>query len=271
MKYFPSLIRPDIHLISCTTDLYNIKDVIACDTTKYLNTMISFSHTSKLEVTYKTIYPDKNILWIDRYINSDVYKNYMLPKKYDILIYATRNIDIPMQNQNADLCYTREWEQHNGKQIGKSHQYYPLRNKFETLIMKNLHKYNVKILPQSGSLEATQYVNESLSQLINESYLTLACCSRTDALYDKYLEIACSQSCIIGDIPSDYIDVFTDNICYINEWMSDEEILSIIDNELSDKRELAIKTERMADICRTNYSLEKFTEKMDGIIEHLTI
>jgi uncharacterized membrane-anchored protein len=54
----------------------------------------------------------------------------------------------------------------------------------------------------------------------------------------KYIEIAASKSVILGNIPSDYEDLLKGNIVEINENMSEEEIITIIDNALSDKDKL---------------------------------
>ena len=41
----------------------------------------------------------------------------------------------------------------------------------------------------------------------------------------KYLEISASKSVILGNIPSDYEDIFRGNIVEVTEFMSDNDIL----------------------------------------------
>ena len=52
----------------------------------------------------------------------------------------------------------------------------------------------------------------------------------------KYFEIAASYSGILGNIPSDYNDLFKNNIVEVTEWMTDEEILFTIDEALKNKK-----------------------------------
>ena len=111
--------------------------------------------------------------------------------------------------------------------------------------------------------------NEDLSRLINESWMTLTCCTRADIAMAKYFEIAGSYSAILGDIPTDYMSLFKNNIIEVTEWMTDEEIINIIDNALSDKNKLTIMTKRLGDIIHSDYNLESAVNDMDNIFDSL--
>ena len=108
-----------------------------------------------------------------------------------------------------------------------------------------------------------------MSKLINESWLTLSCSTRADIPMSKYFEISASYSGILGDIPSDYYELFKDNIVYISEWMNEDEILSIIDNALSDKKKLVKMINNLGSKIHKEYNLNSCVENMDCIFEEL--
>ena len=83
----------------------------------------------------------------------------------------------------------------------------------------------------------------------------------------KYLEIAGSYSGILGNIPSDYEDLFKNNIIEVTEWMSDEEILNIIDNALKDKQKLWDITKKLGDKIHKEYNLNCCVKDMDNIFK----
>jgi hypothetical protein len=85
----------------------------------------------------------------------------------------------------------------------------------------------------------------------------------------KYFEIPASYSAILGDIPTDYEDLFKGNIVEVNEWMSDDEILQIIDKALEDKEKLWEMTKRLGDRVHQEYNLEAGTKNMDEVFENM--
>ena len=270
---FSFVFKKPVYLVSL--DLFWFKQCSQCPYIKLCKGILTFSKASKLLKSYQDFFPNKYIGSLQgRYINTDIYKNYNRPKKYDILIYGSRShingklYPSKIENHFADLEYVKNWEKHNKKKISDCHVFYPLRVKLELLLMKNKHKYNLKILENKGSIKC-KIVNDSLAKLINESHLTLASCSRADILMDKYVEIAGSYSAILGNIPSDYHDLFKNNIVEVTEWMSDEEILSIIDKALKDKKKLWDMTKRLGDRVHKEYDLESAKNNMDNVFDEI--
>ena len=85
----------------------------------------------------------------------------------------------------------------------------------------------------------------------------------------KYFEIPASYSAILGDIPSDYEDLFKGNIVEVTEWMSDEDILNIIDKALSDKEKLWEMTKRLGDRVHSECDLESGKKNMDEVFSNI--
>jgi len=220
--------------------------------------------------SYKKVFPDKYILNIDsRYVNTDIYKDYKLEKKYDILIYGTRNFSYDFKNEQLDTIqnYIRKYEEYYNTIINSKISFYPLRSKIEHILLQNTHKYNLKILEEK-TIDTPNIANEELSMLINQSYLTLSCPSIADVLLHKHLEIPASNSVILGSYPSDYKDLFEGNIIEVNEFMSNEEILDIIDNALANKDKLLEMSKRMYNKVHEEHNLNKAQDSFNKIIDY---
>ena len=225
----------------------------------------------KIINSYKKLFPNKLFDSLKgHFINKKIFKDYNLKKKYDILIYGSRSGRLEIfDDLITDKEYKEKWERNNNKKISENYYIYPLRVRIENLLLKNKEKYILNILPEKGSLKyhKLKYYNESLSHLINQSWITIASCCRGDKLMDKYLEISASNSCILGNIPSDYKNVFENNIIDVTEWMSDKEILDKIDNFLSNKKKLKEMSLRLKNIVDNEYNLKEGVLNIDKIID----
>jgi hypothetical protein len=270
---FDFIFNLGINVAVCSLDLFYFEQIKNDIYFQKCNTIIHFGYASKLLTSYKEVFPQKNIVALKgRFINTHRFKNYGLEKKYDILIYGSRGGGSIGKNRIeshlADIEYKKTYEKHYGTVLGKDHYFYPLRIKLEELLCKNSHKYKLKILDNACIFNA-KVANEDLSKLINESYLTLSCCTRADIAMAKYFEIPASYSAILGDIPSDYEDLFKGNIVEVTEWMTDEEILNIIDKALEDKEKLWEMTKRLGDRVHIEYNLDAGVKDMDKVFNNI--
>ena len=97
----------------------------------------------------------------------------------------------------------------------------------------------------------------------------MACCGRSNVAFAKYFEISASYSAILGNIPTDYEDLFKHNIVEVTEWMTDEEILNIIDKALEDKEKLWEMTKRLGDRVHQECDLNAGTKNMDDVFKKI--
>jgi hypothetical protein len=234
-------------------------------------TLIHFSLNKSIEHTYSNLFSDKCILSLpSRYINVNKFKNYNLEKKYDILIYGTRKFYYDYKNEPIMSIqkYIEKYEQFHNTQINSNINFYPLRSKLENILSKYENKYRLKILPEKCIYDAI-IANEDLSMLINQSHLTVSCSTIADIMMHKYLEISASKSVILGDIPSDYTDLFGGNIVEVNEFMPEEEIINIIDKALSDKEKLNEMSERLYEKIHTEHNFDKAINDFNNLFEIL--
>jgi len=250
-------------------DLFYFNNCINCPWIKKCTGLLHFGYASKLLTSYQEHFPEKIIKsFKGRFVNSERYKNYNLEKKYDILIYGSRGGNTQIENHNADKHYKQTWEQHNNQLLPNIHKFYPLREKIEQLLLKHKHKYRLNFLPGACIFNAP-VANEDLSKLINQSWLTMATTSRADIPMSKYFEIATSYSGILGNIPSDYNDLFKNNIVEVTEWMTDEEILSTIDKALEDKQKLQEMINTLGDRMHKEYNLDAGVKDMDEVFDEI--
>ena len=258
-KNYSFLFDLNIPVFACSYDFFYFYNCINCPWIKKCAGLLHFGHASKLLSSYQQHFPNKVIKsFKGRFVNSDRYKDYNLQKKYDILIYGSRGSATTglndIEKHNADQEYKAKWENHHKKILPKKHNFYPLRVKLEQLLLKNQDKYRLYIIP-NACVDAP-IANEKLSMLINQSWLTMASNSRADIPHFKYFEISASYSGILGNIPSDYNDLFKNNIVEVTEWMTDEEILSTIDKALEDKQKLQEMINRLSDRMHKEYNLD---------------
>ena len=271
-NYFSYVFEIGIPVYYCGLDLFYFNNCIQCPNIKLCNGIIHFSKAENIENSYRLEFPKKIITHFNaRFINSYRFKNYNMEKKYDILIYGSRGGKTSngnkIQNHISDQKYIQKYNEIYDTCL-THHYFYPLRVKIEELLLNNSDKYRLKILDNACIFNAA-IANDELSQLINESYMTLSCCTRADIAMAKYFEIPASYSAILGDIPSDYEDLFKGNIVEVNEWMSDDEILQIIDKALEDKDKLWEMTKRLGDRVHQEYNLEAGTRNMDEVFENM--
>jgi hypothetical protein len=242
-----------------------------CEYMNLCNGIIFWYNNERINNSYKIKYPNKKILnFNSRYVNTNIYKDYKLDKKYDILLYGTRNFLYNYKNEELETIqnYIKKYEEKTNIIVNEKFNFYPLRNKLENIIIKLQNKYNIKIL-QEFTIDEAIFVNEELSKLINESYLTIACPSIADVLLHKHLEITASKSVILGNYPSDYKDLFEGNIIEVNEFMTEDEIINIIDNALSNKDKLNEMSERLYNKVHNEHNLEKAQESFNNVIEDI--
>jgi hypothetical protein len=176
-------------------------------------------------------------------------------KKHDIMIYGSRScIHSKSLYPYSDThkAYLELWKKRNNiDSLPDEINFYEFRNRIEQLLI-NSKKYNLDILTPHNGYKC-DIRGEKLSKRISESYLCLATRTSVDKCMMKYIEIFSSDTIVLGDIPTDYKEIFGQDIVEINETMTDQQILDIIDNSLSDKKSLINKGKNIGNKIRELY------------------
>ena len=113
----------------------------------------------------------------------------------------------------------------------------------------------------AGRSQKNKISNENLSKKINQSWLTICTSSYANVLLGKYIETSMSNSCVLGDMPPDGLNYWKDNYIHIDNKMSDNEIIEIINNSLKDKENIKNKIKNMNRIIKI-FNLSNFSDKI---------
>jgi hypothetical protein len=144
---------------------------------------------------------------------------------------------------------------------------YPLRNRLYRLFSKNMHLFKIKLIP---STKKDRIGGKDLQLLISQSWLSIATKSIQNDLLAKYYEIPMYGSVLCGDYP----DIETEqnikqNMIYIDNSMSDVEILNIIKLALDDKEKLIEMQNKGTEYIKNNYSLSNGVKHFDTLINRV--
>jgi hypothetical protein len=276
-KNFDFVFEYNIPVYLLIDDSYYIhRNMIPCECVQKTHGIILWYKNEKALRSLKYTFPQKQILNLSsRFVNTNVFYDRQLPKKYDILLYGSRHYEYTYKkekNNQAIQEYIQNYESFYSCEIDNEQgiEFYPLRNRMMMFLEKYKNKYNIKIVPEA--CYDSPIANEDLSTLINQSHLTIACCSIADVLLHKYLEISASGSIILGNIPSDYRNMFENRVVEIDEFMGDEEINFKIDYALANKRLLSSMSSNLKTEISRKHTLEcavnNFSSVVNDIFEH---
>jgi len=152
-----------------------------------------------------------------------------------------------------------------------SHYHYPLRERYKTIIDKLNNKgYNCLIQEHPGYKHIDSHTNKYLIKYalnINKSKIVLACTSLWKYRLAKYIEIPmCNVAAICGDIPKDNSDNYN-YVIKINNNMSDDEIIEIIEYYLHNENERIQKVKNGIQFSK-NYTQENYANRLKLEIEN---
>jgi hypothetical protein len=187
-------------------------------------------------------------------------KHYLLMHHIDISKFKIYNINYKnkeefMKNKEYDILL-----------FGSIHpKHYPFRKRLFELIRNNELKYNIKFIERPETFNP-EVCEEGLSKLINKSRICISTKSRYDYMVGKYMEIPASGGLIVGDIPKDGVELLKNRIVEVNEKMTDEEIIKIIDDVLLNYEQYYDKIMELKNIVDKDYNLDKYITKLKEII-----
>jgi len=244
---------PDISKLKPFTTVYDYEDVscrcsircrgndLNCRSRRGLEYVKKFDHIMYRFHTYITVeqFKNKSVIKMPWYIDNNVFYDHRLEKKYDILFYGNY------------------WD-----------KAYPLRAKLYN-ILKNHGEINSLILERDLTNKDNMLTGEKLSKLINQSWLTVATKSINNLFLRKYSEIAFSGSVVIGNYPDLEPRYFDSNMIYIDDHMTDEQIVAKIKEALADKERLREMANNMYHFFTNNFEYKNGLERFDNFIDDI--
>jgi hypothetical protein len=187
---------------------------------------------------YQAHCPNTKFLWTPHAINTDLFKNYGVPKEYDVLLYG--NI--------------------------ASHTY-PLRARLARLLM-NQSEFRFRFIPhpgyypRGGPSSAPLITGETLSREINKAWITISTSSIYQCVMMKYYEIAASYSLIAGDMPEEGRLIFGNDFVELRHEQSDAELLASFREHLAAKGGILAATESAYRRITREYSTDAFADRL---------
>lgn len=261
---FGFLFNLGIPVTAGSMDLFRLRDIIKCQYYKKVDSIFLFYKSNNLLRSYQENFKNKFITNLkSRFVNTTRFKDWKQKKIYDVVLYGSRNVNVSKQPSLNDAVFYRYHPKANLN-------FYPMRARLEKVLIKmhNNGIINAKILNATGS-KTSEYNNEELSKIINQSWIAVATSSRANLMMDKYLEIAASKTAILGNIPVDYKEYFTGNIVEVNMQMSYMEICEKIVDALLNKKELQKKIDRMYNIAVKEFALDSAVRDYDKVFEEI--
>jgi hypothetical protein len=175
----------------------------------------------------------KQHIIIPFHIETKIFRDYKLPKKYDILLIGTYDKDS-----------------------------YNFRSRLYHLLLKYNSSFRIKITKK------IKY-GTNISKLINSSWLTIATYSNFHYLVRKYFEISASKSVILGNMTYMGKDIWKDNYIHIDREMSDTQIINTIKTALQNKKKLKEISKTMYSIMHTEYNYKRLCEKYNNFFKSI--
>lgn len=277
--------QTDISLIS--TYKFNINNIKEGDKIFYY-TIRTFSHPSTTfieKILYKTFYlSNKQYIYVEDFYESE--KIHQFCKKYHLknIIYSMKHEFFKEKLLQFDKNYNIYTLHHYfdlnmfPKKIEKKEydillygfcekRQYPLRAFFKNVLEKNKDKFRIKIIPLPHyKLKPWSVIGNQLYKEISKSYITIATTSKYDFFLKKYQEIPLCGSMIMGNIPTNYSDIYTKDTIINIELMNENEIIQKIRNNLSNKKRLLEKIERLQKKMREMFCMKNVYIELKSII-----
>ncbi len=181
-----------------------------------------------------------NFVHYPHYIDTTIFKNYGLPKKFDIILYGCVNSNV-----------------------------YPFRSRLFRLIY-SYKKFKILFIPFPGyDIRGKRNIitGKKLAQLINQSYIGIVTSSLADYFLKKYIEIPASYAMIAGNLPSRDNEILKGNIIELSALMSNREIIQRLETALRDKEELMRRIDKLHHLIINKYSFDNGYENLMDFVK----
>jgi FkbM family methyltransferase len=194
---------------------------------------------------YRQCCPAAEFFWTPNAVNIQLFRDWGLPKEYDIILYGAINPEV-----------------------------YPLRARLARLLAQQ-SEFRFRHVPHPGYYPATTSAADgiltgaALSREINKAWIGIASCSIYSCLLMKYLEIPASKALVAGNLPEHGRSLFGDSFINLSLEQSDEEILASLRAGLADKERLRALTEAAHQRIVREHSTEAFADRVLAIFRDL--
>ena len=229
---FPHSIDPELLTRERLTPADNRNDELfaMCDRLdiRHLITTCECPELTQLEAER----PSLHTYVINLHFDPAIFKDYGLPKEYDVIVYGSLLPSV-----------------------------YPFRNRVCRLLIES-RRFKVLRVLREDHLYHPDVCEEGLARKINQSWLGLTDITTFDYLVNKYFEIPASRCVVLGNMNEQGRAIFGDRYVHIDDQMTDEEILKIVSEALSDRGRLEEYADQMYQVMHTSQTLAEHEQKL---------
>ena len=242
----------DLHDFSCDyiSNCNVSNNIIKLNENDYKKNLKNFLVKYDIKYTISIYECYENIL-LNKSLNHCINKSYLLSHCYNDKIFYNRN--------NKKIYDILIYGNINNK-------IYPLRER----LLKICESMNLNIMEiKHDYTKNKSIVEDELSILINQSWLSISCCSISDYFVRKYLELISSGSIVIGNINDHGRTIIENAFVEVNDNYSDELIKSIITYYLNNK-DLLIYLSMKSNNKIKNYKYDDNSNNLNNICNSIT-
>ncbi len=169
---------------------------------------------------------------IEIHIDPVIFRDYGLPKEYDIIIYGSMLPSV-----------------------------YPFRHRVCRLLTES-SRFNILHLDLKSPFYDIDICGEGLARKINQSWLGLTTTSNFDYLLGKYFELPACRCVVLGNMNDQGKVIFGSNYIHIDDQMTDSQILGVVAEGLSNQRRLREYADEMYRVMHVRYTLAQYEWKL---------
>jgi hypothetical protein len=181
--------------------------------------------------------PATKFLWTPHAVNPEVFRDYGLPKDYDVLLYG--NV----------IAHT-----------------YPFRARLAMLLNRSDLRFrwlaHPGYYPPNGLQVPGIVAGADLAREINKAWIAISTSSIYRCVMMKYYEIAASGALIAGDMPDEGREIFGKDFLELRPEQTDEELLGAIHQALGDKKKLRARAKAAQKRIVRDYSTDAFAKRL---------
>jgi hypothetical protein len=191
---------------------------------------------------YQQLCPETQFFWTPNAVDVRLFRNYELPKEYDVILYGEINPKV-----------------------------YPLRARLARLLAGEIG-LRIRLIahpgyyPEAGDAEGV-IAGEALSREINKAWIGIATRSVYNCFLMKYFEIAASFALVAGNMPDHAREVFGSDFLELGMQQSDEEIIAAFKGALADKDRLKACIGAAHRRVVTEFSTERHADRVLAILQ----
>ena len=212
---------------------------IAADEINKTKTDIIISHQENDIKNFKGKCPKAKFYHIPHCIEKTIFKDYNLPKEYDVIFVGINSPTI-----------------------------YPLRGKFYNILQNSNLKYKTKIIEHPGySIDDVDKQVIEYAKTLNKAKIVVSCSSKYQYLLAKYTEIVACKSLLLADVPDQSKPFIRKFIAEVDPNDSEAVLMNKIGWWIENEKERIRRVELGYSLIHSGYTQEHYAQNFINVVK----